>query len=331
MHLIIQGLFALFLLLLCFAVLAVIGLIRGKGKSTRSVKKLGFLHADPSTEYRRSIAISKAKGNGATTTEAGETDGTCNQSGQQFAVLNFTGDVRASGKDGFSLLVNEVLTNKERFAGAIVVVNSPGGGVSEYGQMYAEMLRLKKAGVDLTVCVDTYAASGGYLMSLPATRIIAAPFAMVGSVGVVTEFLNFHKLLKGLGVEPMTITAGNMKRTVTQFSDPDDQEKKDAYQSKLVAIHDQFRSVVTLHRPQVDVALLNGDHWTAQESVERNMKLVDEIATSSEHLFKVQQDNDLVRISLKKSAFGNGLLNKLFARALEAGMTAINERFDRAL
>ncbi|HMX44565.1 MAG TPA: S49 family peptidase, partial [Candidatus Obscuribacter sp.] len=159
------------------------------------------------------------------------------------AVLKFEGDTMASGRQDFARMVDELLINKDRLHRAIVVVNSPGGGVSQYGQMYAEMERIRSAGIDLTACVDTYAASGGYLMSVPAHRIVAAPFSMVGSVGVVSEFINFNRLLKGLGADPLTLTAGNMKRTVTPLSEVTE-DGKQAYLQQLAAIHRQFIAVV---------------------------------------------------------------------------------------
>lgn len=246
---------------------------------------------------------------------------------RKYAVMRFTGDLKASGRGGFAVLVNEVIANKEKFAGAVVVVNSPGGGVAEYGQMFAEMLRLRRAGIDLTVCVDTYAASGGYLMSLPANRIVAAPFALVGSVGVVTEFPNFHNFLKKLGIEPLTFTAGTKKRNITALSDPNDEEKRQALQDKLESIHAQFQALVLEYRPNTNVELLNGDSWTAQESVARNMGLVDHIATSEEFLFEANQENELVVLDFKRSRFEGGLL-RLITGAVEAAIERVLARLN---
>ena len=108
---------------------------------------------------------------------------------------------------------------KHKFGSVTVVANSPGGGVSEYGLMYCEMERLRNCGLRLVACIDTVGASGGMLQVLPAHEIVAAPFAMVGSIGVVSEFLNFHDMLRSVGIRPVTLTAGKFKRTVTPMSE----------------------------------------------------------------------------------------------------------------
>jgi signal peptide peptidase SppA len=226
------------------------------------------------------------------------------------AVITFDGDVMATGRQGFAELVDEAIRNKERLSEVVVVVSSPGGGVAEYGQMNSEMERLRRAGLNLTACVDTYAASGGYLMSVPAHRIIAAPFAMVGSIGVVSEFLNFSELLNTLGVKAMTMTAGKYKRTLTQFGDVTE-EGKEKFLEGLKAIHRQFIKAVTTYRVVDADAVCTGDHWTAAESMELNLNLVDELATSQEYLFRLNQSQDLVVLSKKSNRFEKGIFRFL--------------------
>jgi len=226
------------------------------------------------------------------------------------AVLRFDGDIYASGRVQFARLVDELVVNKDRVAGAVVVVSSPGGGVAQYGQLYAEMERLRKAGIPLTVCVDTYAASGGYLMSVPANKIVAAPFATVGSIGVVSEFVNAHGFLKQLGFEPLTLTAGKYKRTVTPMGEITD-EGKAHFQEQLNAIHRLFIAAVQKYRKVDPDKVCTGDHWTAQESVEQNLNLVDELATSQEYLLQANQENDLVFFSERRNPFERGIFRFL--------------------
>lgn len=239
-------------------------------------------------------------------------------------VLKFEGDTMASGRQDFARMVDEVLINKERINRVIVVVNSPGGGVSQYGQMYAEMERLRNAGLDVTACVDTYAASGGYLMSVPAHRIVAAPFSMVGSVGVVSEFINFNKLLRNIGAEPLTLTAGNMKRTVTPLSEVTE-EAKDAYKKQLEAIHRQFIAVVKKYRNVDETRVCNGNHWTAAESVELGLNLVDELATSQDYLFRANQEEHLVFINKPENPYEKGLLS-IARRGFSLVLDELSER-----
>lgn len=241
------------------------------------------------------------------------------------AVLRFEGDTMATGRQDFARMVDEVLHNKERIHRVIVVVNSPGGGVSVYGQMFAEMERLRNAGIDVTACVDTYAASGGYLMSVPANRIIAAPFAMVGSIGVVSEFMNFNKLLRKLGVEPMTITAGQLKRTVTPLSEVTEENK-----AQLEAIHRQFIAVVKKYREVDADRVCTGNHWTAAESVELKLNLVDGLATSQEYLFETNQNEDLVTITKHQNPYEKSLLG-LARRFVHMVAEEVSERLNGRL
>lgn len=244
------------------------------------------------------------------------------------AVLKFKGDTMATRREAFSRLVDEVIMNKDKFGGVVVVVSSPGGGVSAYGHVYYEMLRLKNAGLYLRVCVDDVAASGGYLMSLPADCIQAAPLATVGSIGVVAELINFHEFLKSLGIQPLTMTAGERKRTLTQFGEVTP-EKTAAFQAQLASIHKQFKELVARHRKNADMEkVAEGDHWTAQETIELNLGLVDEIGTSSEYLFNLNMDRNLVYIDEKESRFNLNLM-KLVTGSIDHVIARIAERSSR--
>ena len=233
-------------------------------------------------------------------------------------VLSFNDDGgMASDRYRMARHVDEILANKNHVAGVVVVVNSPGGGVAEYGQLYAEMKRLRDAKIDLTVCIDTYGASGGYLMSLPANKIVAAPFSLVGSIGVVTEILNFNKLLIEHGVDPLTLTAGKYKRTVTQTG-PVTEEGRQHVQDQLEAMHRAFIDVVKKYRPQIDTdKVCTGDHWYAQESMDQGLGLVDEVATSNDYLLKIRNTNSLLILSEPKPGF--------FSAGLAGGLERLQE------
>ena len=220
------------------------------------------------------------------------------EKGKPVAVIRFEGDIMASERNNLALLVNEIIYNKDNLDGVIAVVNSPGGSVAHYGQAFAEMKRIREAGINLEICVDTAAASGGCLMSLPANKIIAAPFAVVASIGVVAQVLNYFGLLKKYGIEPLLFTAGKFKRTVTATSEVDEEAKKH-FQAQLEAIHTAFKDLVAKYRPQVDIEkVCTGEHWTAQQSMDMELGLVDEIATSAEYLFGVNREKDLVNLSI---------------------------------
>lgn len=230
-------------------------------------------------------------------------------------VIDFKGDSSASGYDGFAKLVDEVLANQGAISEIIVRVTSPGGRVSEYGLMYAHMERIREANIPLTACVDTYAASGGYLMILPAHKIVCAPLAIVGSIGVVSEFLNFHSFLKKHDITPMTLTAGKRKRTLTLTGEITD-EGLEHYRGQLGTVHRLFIAAVTKYRPRVNPdTTCNGDHWTAMETVETDLGLVDQISTSQAYLWAVNQERDLVHLKCRaESRFQqklSGLLTEL--------------------
>ncbi|MDX1985636.1 MAG: S49 family peptidase [Candidatus Obscuribacter sp.] len=208
------------------------------------------------------------------------------------AVITFNGDVAASGADFLAEMVDEIILNKERFNRAVVVINSPGGGVSQYGRLYAEMERLVQAQLELVSCIDVVAASGGYLMALPSTKIVAAPWATVGSIGVVTEFINFHDILKNLGITPILVTAGKLKRTVTPLSEVKE-EALEHLKAQLEAFHSMFKSCLSKYR-QVDLdAVATGEFWTASQAVEMDLGLVDELATSHQYLMNLNGSEDL--------------------------------------
>lgn len=315
MHLVILGI----VIMIGMTILAMLT-SRLRGQAKKQGSKQGFFHVHDDSRFDRSTSFKCRFSVGALEVdpadapggEGGLPEALCGTE-KPIAVIKFDGDKMAAGRKGFAKLIDEVLVNKEKFGGCVVVVASPGGGVAEYGHMYSQMERVRNAGIYLTVCVDTYAASGGYLMSLPANHIVAAPLSMVGSIGVVSEFLNFHDFLVALGINPITVTAGEFKRTLTPFSEvtPEATEK---FRAQLVAIHKLFSALVVKWRGEgkVDPAkVCNGDHWTAAESVEQNLGLVDEISSSEAFLFKLNTERDLVYLETKNNPFEKGLLRLL--------------------
>lgn len=219
------------------------------------------------------------------------------------AVIHFSGDLRARHHQAFARAVDEVVINREEFSEIVVVITSGGGFVSQYGHLYSQMERLRELQLPLTVCIDVVAASGGYLMCIPATRIIAAPFSIVGSVGVVAFVPNFRKMLQEWAIEPRTFTAGKYKRTVSLTDDASPEEVA-RFQRQLENIHRLFLASLQKYRPGVKrEEIETGDHWTAQESVDLGLGLVDVIGTSQQYLLEQNKHRDLVAISDKKGFF----------------------------
>jgi ClpP class serine protease len=228
------------------------------------------------------------------------------------AVIKVSNDAMANGRVLFAKLVDEVIANRERFSRVVVIANSPGGGASQYGHMLYEMTRLRRcSGLHITAVVDVVAASGGMLQILPAHLIVAAPWAIIGSIGVVTEFLNFNGLLEALGITPVEVTAGKFKRTLTMYGKVDD-VKKGHMEAQLAAIHRQFIAAVKQFRPTVDEdKVCNGDHWTAQEVFDQKLGLVDRLGSSQELLFEVNQHHDLIILEENANPWEKGVFRFL--------------------
>jgi serine protease SohB len=319
-HLSLLALVAVIIVAVVVGILLLLKLLRSSGSSG---EKHGLLQIHKKTQFEKEDAIvsrtfkerkklkstapegsaEKAKVGAATKPEVAD---------KPILAIKFDGDLMASTRKNFAELIDEVLANKERIDSVVVVVSSPGGGVAQYGQLYSEMERIRTNNIPLTVCVDTYAASGGYLMSLPANRIIAAPYAVVGSIGVVAEMVNAYEFLKNHGFQPLTMTAGKYKRTVTPLS-PVTEEGKQHMQEHLEAIHRLFINSVQKYRNVDPDVVCNGDFWTAQEAVDKKLGLVDELGTSQDHLYKLNQNKDLIVLSQKKGRFEQGFLKLALA------------------
>lgn len=216
-------------------------------------------------------------------------------------VLSFDGDERASQTEYFSKEVTAVLTMATAEDQVVVRLESPGGMVHAYGYAASQMDRIARAQIPLIACVDQVAASGGYLMACVANKILAAPFAIVGSVGVVASVPNFNKVLKKNDIDYTIYTAGQYKRTVSMLGEITEEGKK-KFQEELEDTHVLFKNYVSSHRSVVDInKIATGEYWYGQQALD--LKLVDEIMTSDEYLFAARNEAEIFEVSyeLKKS------------------------------
>ncbi|TXR53580.1 protease SohB [Reinekea thalattae] len=208
--------------------------------------------------------------------------------------IKFKGDIQASQVSALRQEVTALLTIAKPGDEVIVAIESPGGAVSGYGLAATQLQRIKDAGLTLTACVDKVAASGGYMMACVADKIIAAPFAIVGSIGVISQIPNIHRMLKRFDVDVDVITAGKHKAPMTLLGENTDEGRK-KYEQDLTAIHARFKSLVKLHRDQLDLEQVSeGDFWLAEDALEH--KLVDEIGSSDAYLQRVSESNDVYRV-----------------------------------
>ena len=209
-------------------------------------------------------------------------------------VLTFIGSIMASEVEQLREQISFLLQVAQPADEIVVRLTSPGGAVSQYGLASSQLERLKQAGLRCVVCVDTVAASGGYMMASVADKIIAAPFALIGSIGVVAGIPNFHRVLQKHEVDYHLFTAGKYKRTVTPFSEVTD-EGKQKLQDDLTAIHEAFKQLIKDGRPDVDIEeVATGEYWLASQAKEKG--LVDEIMTSDDYLCSKLDDCEIIEI-----------------------------------
>ena len=216
-------------------------------------------------------------------------------------VIDFDGDVKASAVENLREEVSAVLIAAEPSDEVVIRLESPGGMVHAYGLAAAQLERIKAKQLQLTICVDQVAASGGYMMACLADRIVASPFALLGSIGVVAQVPNIHRLLKKNHVDVELHTAGKFKRTLTMLGENTD-EGREKFQEELEEVHRLFRDMVAEARPKLDIdAVATGEAWYGKRALELN--LVDELQTSDDYLFSGRESFDqyLVQWSRKKT------------------------------
>ena len=209
-------------------------------------------------------------------------------------VLNFNGDIQASEVEKLKQEVNSILLSESECKEVVLKVESGGGSAYAYGLCAAELKRLVDNEISLTVCIDKVAASGGYLMSCVATKIIAAPWAIVGSIGVIAQLPNFHRLLKKNSIDFEMHTAGAFKRTLTTLGE-NTEEGREKFKSELEDLHLIFKNFVKEQRPQVDTEIVaTGEVWQGEEAVK--VGLVDSLETSDNYLVNLSKEAKLLEI-----------------------------------
>ena len=209
-------------------------------------------------------------------------------------VIEFKGDIRASEVGALRIMITALLLEAKAGDAVLVRLDNAGGLVSEHGLAASQLARLRAAGIPLTVAVDKVAASGGYLMACVADRLIAAPFAIIGSIGVLAELPNFHRLLERYGVDFELHTAGEYKRTLTLFGENTD-EGRQKLRQQLAETHQLFQGFVAEYRPGLALdQVATGDYWHGSRAVE--LGLVDAIQTSDDFLLEASRSRKLLKL-----------------------------------
>ena len=209
-------------------------------------------------------------------------------------VLDFHGDIKASATDNLREEISAVLGVARSGDEVLLKLESGGGMVHSYGLAASQLQRIRDAGIQLTIAVDKVAASGGYMMACVGNRILAAPFAMIGSIGVLAQLPNFHRLLHKANIDFEQLTAGEYKRTLTMFGENTDEDRA-KMQEDLEDIHLLFKDFVGSHREQVDIeAVATGEVWFGQRAIERG--LVDELQTSDTYVQSCLAERDVYEV-----------------------------------
>lgn len=237
-------------------------------------------------------------------------------------VLEFDGDIKASAVDTFRQAVSAVIQIADPAKDKVLVkLESAGGMVHSYGLAAAQLDRLKQHELDLTVIVDKVAASGGYMMACVADKIVASPFAIMGSIGVVAQLPNFNKLLKKNDIDYEVLTAGEFKRTLTMFGENTDKGRQ-KFQDDLEDTHELFKAYVAQRRPAVDIdKVATGDIWFGSRALEVN--LVDELATSDEYIMQACNDADVYSVAYKEKQNLADKLGFAVSRGITQAITKI--------
>lgn len=212
-------------------------------------------------------------------------------------ILNFTGDIQASAVSSLREEITAILLTAKSSDEVLIRLESAGGVVHGYGLAASQLQRLKNAKIPLTVSIDKVAASGGYMMACVADKIIAAPFAIIGSIGVIAQLPNVHRLLQKNNIDFEQITAGEYKRTLTIFGE-NTKAGREKLQEEVNEMHALFKNFVKTNRTIVPIeTVATGEHWFAMQTLDK--KLIDQLQTSDDYLMQKKDHFDLYEMTYK--------------------------------
>lgn len=241
-------------------------------------------------------------------------------------VLDFHGDIKASGTARLAEEVSLILGVIDERDEVAIRLESPGGLVHAYGLAAAQLDRLRDAGVSTTVCIDKVAASGGYMMACCADRLRAAPFAVLGSIGVVAQLPNIHRLLKRHDVDVELLTAGRYKRTLTVLGE-NTEEGREKFIEELESTHELFKRFVAERRQGLDIdAIATGETWYGSQAVDKG--LIDAVGTSEAYLLERMNDARVVTVSLEKRRRITERLGRAVSLGIEGGLQRLYEALE---
>jgi serine protease SohB len=303
---------ALIIAAIILIIIAGILALMSKGKQTKTgkiaIKKLNDHYKEIKQDLNAVLLCKKQR---KTLKKDSKKKDTTDKAKKRIYVINFDGDIKASGVDALREEITAILAVAHKGEEVIVKLTSPGGVIHGYGLAAAQLDRIKNHSLRLTVCVDKVAASGGYMMACVADTILAAPFAIIGSIGAVIQMPNFNRLLKKHNIDFEQLTAGEFKRTLSVFGENTTQGRE-KMQDELEQAHELFKTFIKEHRPQVDLnKVATGEHWFGSQA--KSLNLVDELTTSDDYIYTCAKNHAVFEIvySQKKR-----LIERINAKAL---------------
>ncbi len=324
------GLFLAKTVTLLIAIMLVVGMILGSKEKTKmeqgqlEIKDLSKRIKEITNELLESTASDEEKKNWKK--QQKELDKKYKKEPQnRLFVLNFKGDIEASATTQLREEITAMLSIANKDDEVLVRLESPGGVVHGYGLAASQLHRIKQAEIPLTIAVDKVAASGGYMMAVVADKIIAAPFAILGSIGVIGQIPNFNRLLKRLDIDYEQHTAGEYKRSLTMLGENKDEDRA-KFKEDLEDIHGLFKDHVSHFRPQLAIDdIANGDIWFGRQCLDN--QLVDEVKTSDEYLQEKFSTHKVLELSYKQR---KNLQQRLLKGAEESTSSIINKVLSKA-
>ncbi len=242
-------------------------------------------------------------------------------------VLDFKGSIEADEVKHLREEITAILLTARDKDEVVLRLESYGGSISGYGLAAAQLQRLKERNIQLTVAIDEAAASGGYMMACVADRIVAAPFAFIGSIGIISEVPNVHRLLKRLDIDYEVMTAGEYKSTISHFAKITPKSKK-KHLEELQNLHNLFKAHVQKYRPQVDIEkVATGEVWTATEA--KALGLIDEISTSDEVKIEKREGTEILKLNYTTSVPWQEKIALPFSHVIESGIKTLFDRLQK--
>ena len=320
------GLFLLKTLTLVGAIVVVIGAAaaanrKGSGQETLEVEHLNEKYKKVASALKKAILRKDEwKQEAKAEKERQKAEAKSTERRPRSFIIEFKGDLKASAVPSLRAEVSAILDVAADGDDVIVLLDNHGGVVHEHGLAASQLVRIREREIPLTVVVDKVAASGGYLMACVANTIYAAPFAILGSIGVIAQLPNFNRLLDSKGVDFEQVTAGQHKRNVTMFGKNTDEDRA-KLKEELEDVHQLFKNVVTEYRPGLDVAkIATGEHWYGKHALD--LGLADGLKTSDELLAETAGERDLYRVSYR--------IKQPLQKRLLGGVDSALERMDES-